>query len=155
MTELSTTELAVMELERTFGAPITTVYRAFTEEGAMRQWGVGTSYKNISLDMDVREGGVIHHRVTAKSDGSMWTFFGVYQTVEPERKIVYTFDWKTDWREPAMPSLVEIEFSESGESTDIKITHSELHPAAVPSTDTHWNEFLDLLGELIENKTLT
>lgn len=155
MTELTKSELAVMELERTFGAPLMTVYRAFTEEKAVRQWGCGRTYNNICLDMDVREGGVIHHRVATKSDGTIWTFFGVYEKVEPQRKIAYTFDWETDWREPSTPSLVEIEFSESGESTEIRITHSALHPAAVPSTDSHWNEFLDVLGELLDNKTLT
>jgi uncharacterized protein YndB with AHSA1/START domain len=155
MTELTKTEMAVVEIERTLGASIDTVYRAFTDAEAVSQWGIGITYDHINLDMDVREGGVIYQRVLAKADRSVWTFFGVYETVQPEKKLVYTFDWKTDWREPSTPSLVEIEFFEAGDSTDIKITHSAVHPDGVPSTESHWNEFLDLLSEFIDNKTIT
>lgn len=146
---------AVVEIKRTFKAPLDTVYRAFTEVEAVSQWGCGNRYENINLDMDVRPGGVIHHRVKAKEDGSRWTFFGVYQEVEPNTKLVYTFDWKTDWREDPTPSMVEINFIDQGEETEIQLSHSGVPGPGIPSTEAHWSEFLGLLGDLLEQKVIT
>ena len=147
--------LEVVEITRTFKADLDTVYRAFTEVGAVSQWGCGNRYENINLDMDVRRGGVIHDRVTAKEDGSPWTFFGVYREVEPNKKLVYTFDWKTDWREDPTPSMVEINFIDQGEQTEIQLSHSGVPGPGISSTEAHWSDFLGVLGELLEQKVIT
>jgi uncharacterized protein YndB with AHSA1/START domain len=148
MSQAIRTEEAV-EIKRIFDAPLKTVYKAFTEVEAVSQWGCGKTYKNISLDMDVRPGGVIHHRVKAKDDGSQWTFFGVYQEVETNKKLVYTFDWKTDWRESPTPSLVDIEFQSLGDTTEIQLLHSGVPGPGIPSTQKHWDEFLGVLEEFL------
>ena len=145
---------AVVEIEREFSAPLKTVWRAFTEAEAVSRWGVGHSYDNLSLDIDLREGGVIHHRVRAKKTGQLWTFHGVYYTIEPKRRLVYSFDWKSDWREAPMPSRVEIGFTDLGERTGVMLTHSQLFEPAAESTDVHWNEFLDLLEEMLAAKQI-
>ncbi len=148
MSEVIKTE-EVVEIKRTFNAPLETVYKAFTEVEAVSQWGCGHTYENINLDMDLRPGGVIHHRVKAKEDGSRWTFFGVYQEVETNGKLVYTFDWKTDWRASPAPSLVEIEFQGQGDRTEIQLSHSGVPGPGIPQTEKHWNEFLGVLDDLL------
>lgn len=147
MTEALKTE--VVEMIRTFNAPLAVVYRAFTEMEAVSKWGCGHTYENILLDMDVRPGGVIHHRVKSRKDGSLWTFFGVYQEVESNQKLAYTFDWKTDWREEPTPSMVEIEFFAKGDKTEIQLHHSGVPGPGIPSTEGHWNEFLGVLDDLL------
>jgi uncharacterized protein YndB with AHSA1/START domain len=147
MTEAVKTE--VVQLTRTFNAALETVYRAFTQVEAVSRWGCGRTYENINLDMDVRPGGVIHHRVKAINDGSRWTFFGVYQAVEDNKRLAYTFDWKTDWREIPTPSLVEIEFFDKGETTEIQLQHSGVPGPGIPSTEAHWSEFLEVLDEFL------
>ncbi len=153
MSEVIKTEEAV-EIKRTFKAPLETVYKAFTEIKAVSRWGCGHTYENINLDMDVRPGGVIHHRVKAKKDGSRWTFFGVYQEVEINKKLVYTFDWKTDWRASPTPSLVEIEFQDQGDATEIQLSHSGVPGPGIPETEKHWNEFLGVLEDLLTEGTI-
>ena len=148
MTEAVKTE--VVEMTRTFSAPLKIVYRAFTEMEAVSKWGCGHTYQNINLDMDVRPGGVIHHRVKAKKDGSRWTFFGVYQEVAEDKRLAYTFDWKTDWREIPTPSMVEIDFFAQGETTEIQLRHSGVPVPGIPSTEAHWNEFLEVLDDLLK-----
>jgi uncharacterized protein YndB with AHSA1/START domain len=140
----------VLEMKRTFNAPLERVYRAFTEAEAVSQWGCGRRYENVNLDMDVRPGGVIHHRVIAKDDRRLWTFFGVYQEVEPKVKLAYTFDWKTDWREAPSPSSVEISFSDLGDTTEIQMIHSGMPAPGIASTKSHWNEFMEVLEELLD-----
>ena len=154
MKELTKEEVLAVEIERSFNAPLDTVFRAFTEPDALGKWGVGRTYENISVDIDLRVGGVIYQRVLAKDDGVIWTFFGVYTEVEEQKKLAYTFDWKTDWREEPSPNSVEIEFFDRGDSTEIKIVHADVSLAAVETTKKHWAEFLDLLSELLEKKEI-
>lgn len=147
--------LEVFETTRSFSAPVDVVYRAFTEAEALGRWGVGKTYDNLALDLDVRPGGVIHHRVRVKESGVEWTYFGVYEVVEPNNKLAYTFDWKTDWRELPTPSLVELTFHDRGDRTELVLVHSRLPGPAMASTETHWAEFLDLLEEVLVCKELS
>lgn len=150
MTEKIEAAEAVFEQTRSFNAPVERVYRAFTEAERLVKWGCGTSYDNIILDVDARPGGVMYHRVTSKRDGSQWTFFGVYQQVERNRKLSYSFDWKMDWREPATPSLVELTFHDRGDHTELELRHSRMPEPALESTEQHWNEFIGVLDEQLE-----
>ncbi len=142
---------AVFEIKRQFSAPLKTVWRAFTEAEAVSRWGIGHRYEHLSMDIDLREGGVIHHRVRAKQTGDIWTFRGVYYAVDSMHRLVYSFDWKTDWREDPTPSRVEIVFADEGEHTIVTVTHAQLFEPAAASTREHWSEFLDLLEEMLES----
>jgi uncharacterized protein YndB with AHSA1/START domain len=149
MTEAIQEGLKVYEMTRSFSAPVDVVYRAFTETEALSKWGIGRTYDNLVLDLDVRPGGVLYHHVRTKESGAEWTFFGVYEEVVPNKKLVYTFDWKTDWREPPTPSLVELTFHDRGDTTELELAHAKLPEPAMASTETHWAEFLDLLEEML------
>jgi uncharacterized protein YndB with AHSA1/START domain len=155
MTETVQEGLEVFEDMRSFSAPVDVVYRAFTEAEALGKWGVGKIYDNLALGLDVRPGGVLYQRVRAKESSSEWTFFGVYEEVEPNKKLAYTFDWKTDWREAPTPSLVELTFHDRGDITELELTHSKLPEPAMAITETHWAEFLDLLEEMLVSKEIT
>lgn len=154
MSEMIEAPSAVLEMTRTFDAPVERVYRAFTESDRLAKWGCGTSYDNLAVDLDPRPGGVYHHRVKSKRDGSLWTFFGVFQEVEPNGKLSYSFEWKTDWREPATPSLVELTFHDQGEQTELEMRHSNMVEAALESTEQHWTEFTEVLAELLDSGQL-
>ena len=155
MTEAVQEGLEVYEMIRSFSAPVDVVYRAFTEPEALAQWGVGKTYDNLALDLDVRPGGVLFHRVRTKESENEWTFFGVYQEVEENKKLAYTFDWKTDWREPPTPSLVELTFHDQGDTTELEVAHSKLPQPAMESTETHWAEFLDLLEAKLVSREIS
>jgi uncharacterized protein YndB with AHSA1/START domain len=154
MTEAIQEELQVFEMKRSFSASIDRVYRAFTDVEALGKWGVGKTYDNLALDLDVRLGGVQYHRVRTKDTGDEWIFFGVYQEVEPNKKLAYTFDWKSDWRDAPTPSLVELTFHDRGDTTELELAHSKLPEPAIASTETHWTEFLDILEEKLTNNEL-
>ncbi|MDX1534496.1 MAG: SRPBCC family protein [Thermoplasmata archaeon] len=145
-----TEQLVTTEIRKDLPASVERTWRWFTEGDRVASWGCGHRYTHVAIDLDVREGGVYHHRVKGKEDGTPWTFHGVYQEVTGPHRLVYTFDWKSDWRDPPTPSLVEIDFAPSGEGTRVTVTHSQLPTMAVQSTDEHWNEFLGLLAELLQ-----
>ncbi|MFQ5904779.1 MAG: SRPBCC family protein [Candidatus Binatia bacterium] len=154
MTEAVGQELGVFETTRSFSAPVGVVYRAFTEKDALAKWGMGRSYDNLALDIDVRPGGAYYNRVLHKESGGEWTFFGVYQEVEANQKLSYTFDWKNDWREPPTPSLVELTFHNRGENTELVLVHSRMPEPGLASTERHWTEFLDVLEQMLVDKEL-
>ena len=141
--------MATFENKREFDAKVEKVYAAFTEAEDFARWGCGTMYDNIAFDIDPREGGVIHHRVRAKRDGSEWTFFGVYQELVPNEKLKYTFDWKQDWRQQPDPSIVDLVFESRGEKTVLKLNRSQIAEPAAASTETHWTDFLAVLDKIV------
>lgn len=135
-----------VDIDRTFAATKDRLWRMFTNPDDIAVWACGDWYDHITIDVDLRVGGVIHHRVTSRSDGSPWTFHGAYHEMIEGERLAYSFDWKTDWRDDFAPSLVAIDFSESGEGrASIHVTHSKMPPEAEESTRAHWGNFLDVL----------
>ena len=140
----------VVTIERSLNASTKKLWRYFVEPELMKIWGGGTSYDFIAIDADVRPGGVLHQRVATKDRTREFTFHGVYLDIEEARKLIHTFEWKDDWREPADPSLVTILFVEREEGSTLKIRHEGLSDDDAESSERHWSEFLDVLDSTLE-----
>ena len=151
MTTMTPADTVSVEIDRVFDATVERIWQMFTDPDELAAWGVGDWYEHLALDIDVRPGGVIHHRVRQLKDDSLWTFHGVYQAVEEKERLSYTFDWKTDWRQPHTPSLVDIVFSPTSDGkAKISMTHSDIpRGTAADSTKEHWNAFMDKMEELL------
>ncbi|SCB59280.1 Uncharacterized conserved protein YndB, AHSA1/START domain [Rhizobium aethiopicum] len=79
---------------RTFDAPPSTVYRAWSQPELFRRWWVPKSVPGISLvscDMDVRTGGKYRLEFGAGGSDTM-AFYGKYLEVVPNERIVWTND---------------------------------------------------------------
>ncbi len=151
MTTMAEAGTVSVEIDRVFDATVERIWKMFTDPDELAVWGAGDWYEHIILDLDLRPGGVIHHRVKQLSDDSLWTFHGVYEEVEENTRLAYTFDWKTDWREAHTPSLVAIDFSPTDDGkAAVHVTHSDVPPGpAADSTKEHWKAFLDKLEEML------
>ena len=56
-----------------FSTPtIDRIWQMFTDPEEIKVWGCGAWYEHVEIDFDLRLRGVLHHRVTAKNDGSPW-----------------------------------------------------------------------------------
>ena len=97
-----------VEIDRVFDATVERLWHMFTDPAELAIWGCGDWYDHVDMDLDLRVGGILHHRVTTKDDGTPWTFHGAYHEIEGNRRLVYSFDWKTDWREAWSPSIVSL-----------------------------------------------
>ena len=87
---------------RTFAAPPELVYRAFTEPELYRQW-LGPKRLVMTIkQMDVRPGGSWRY-IHSDEQGNEYGFHGVYHTVEPNRRLVDTFEFE------GMPGHVSLE----------------------------------------------
>jgi uncharacterized protein YndB with AHSA1/START domain len=134
----------VLVIERTFAAPATAVFDAFTDEDVMRRWWHARSdWSTPEASVDLRVGGAVRV-VMRDTDGDDHGGGGLYTVVDRPRRLVFTWTW--DRSEEARETLIEIEFVESGGSTTVTFTHSSLlDEASVRDHEDGWNRCFDNL----------
>jgi uncharacterized protein YndB with AHSA1/START domain len=137
----------VVEIERTFNAPVARVWRALTDVDQMRQWYFDLKEfrpeVGFEFEFVVEHGGNSYHHLCQINE------------VIPQKKIAYTWRYKG---EPGN-SLVAIELFREGEKTRLKLTHEGLEsfprtPAyARQNFEQGWNAIIGTeLKEFLERK---
>jgi len=78
------------------------------------------------------------------------TVVGEFVELVPNRRLVFTYGWE-DGRMGVLPgsTTVEIDLSEDGGVTTLRLTHRGLPPAAVDDHDRGWAYFLGALRDAI------
>jgi uncharacterized protein YndB with AHSA1/START domain len=77
-----------VEVIRTFDAPRSLVYRAWTEPELMKRWTLGYPGWTMPVcEMDVRPGGRFRWVWRSEEDGTEFGFHGVYQVVDPPVRV--------------------------------------------------------------------
>jgi uncharacterized protein YndB with AHSA1/START domain len=109
-----------LKLERTLDAPVERVWSALTEAGEIARWyGPGDDFRIEVLEWECRVGGryrvAMHHK-----DGQTHTCFGVFEDLEPNRRIAYTWSWEG---QPPMDTMVTFALAAEGDRTRLDFTH--------------------------------
>lgn len=108
---------------RTFDAPASNVFRAWSVPELFQRWWVPRSVSDLSLvscDMDVRTGG--KYRLEFSTGGSdTMTFYGKYLEVVPNERIVWTND---EGEEGAVTTVI---FEDQGGKT--RLCFHEVYPS--------------------------
>jgi len=85
----------VLEMERLIPAPPERVFEYWTEPELVAKWFGPGEFDVPSSDLDLRPGG--KWRTTIRSpEGQLRTVSGVYSTIEPPRRLVFTWAWDDD-----------------------------------------------------------
>jgi uncharacterized protein YndB with AHSA1/START domain len=136
-------------VRRTFEAPVAKVFRAWSDPSMAKRWSWGPEFDTVSIDLDCQTGGTWRQHVHDRNTGENFFFEGVFQEVVPNRKLVHTFHFTSDrgYNEP--PSLVTIEFSERGATTDVVLTHTQLAESKSKETTKGWEEIFGVIDGLI------
>ncbi len=141
---------AVVEVRRTFAAPLEKVFAAWTNPAMMTKWFArGTEKNSISrMEADVRVGGEYHVNVR-DPEGKTYHISGTYREVRPPEKLVFTWVWED---QPNFPeTLVTIQLRRLGQSsfTELILKH-ELLPAELRADHNKgWIACLDLLEKAL------
>lgn len=109
-----------VRVTRSFNAPAKLVYRAYTEPKLMTQWLLGPPGWSMPVcEMDVREGGAYRWRWRNDEDGKEFGFHGIFQKVEPNKKLVHTefYDPGDVGGDMGDGALITVEFVEKGAIT--------------------------------------
>ncbi|HVV89952.1 MAG TPA: SRPBCC domain-containing protein [Solirubrobacterales bacterium] len=144
MSEPAASETLV--IERTFDAPATAVFDAFTDEEVMRRWWhARRDWTTSEASVDLRVGGAV--RVVMRDlDGDPHGGGGNYTEVDRPHRVAFTWTWDRGERE----TLIEIDFRESNGATAVTFTHSNLDD--VESARDHedgWNRCFDNLDRAL------
>jgi uncharacterized protein YndB with AHSA1/START domain len=142
-------ELEVV-MVRTFRAPVTRVYEAYTRPEHIRQWWGPRGRELVTCEMDFRPGGAWRF-VQRAPDGSEHGFRGEYREIVPNKSITQTFEYE------GMSGHVSVEtvrFLGDDTATTVR-THtvfaSQEDRDGMVSSGMEWgaNESMDRLAELV------
>ena len=132
-----------LEIRRTLAASRERVFDAWTRAEELRKWFAPGPLTTAVAESDLRVGGL--YRITMRGpDGKEHTVRGVYQIVDPPKRLVFT--WKWDDKPSAGESTVTVEFNERGRSTEVVLRHEGLPNEKEVAEHTHgWNGCLEKL----------
>jgi uncharacterized protein YndB with AHSA1/START domain len=132
-----------LTLKRRFNAPAEKVYAAWTQPAQIAQW-FGPDAGGVShAEADVRTGGR-YTVIFQTEDGEEHHVSGVYREVVPNRRLVFTWAWRST---PERESLVTILIEPQGEDSLFTLIHEQFFDE--PARDRHrdgWSASLDKLA---------
>lgn len=138
-----------LSLTRTFPVAPEKVWQAWTDPRGLKQW-FGPDEGEVTIaQTDVRVGGRFHI-VFSTLDGEQHDVSGTYREVEPHRKLVFTWAWKST---PERESLVTLTFRPSGSGTEFNMLHEQFFDAA--ARDRHafgWGGAFVKLARFLQEK---
>jgi uncharacterized protein YndB with AHSA1/START domain len=136
---------------RTFDAPPSMVYRAWSQPELFRRWWMPKSASGVSIvscDMDVRTGGKYRLEFSAGGPDTM-AFYGKYLEVVPNERIVWTND------EGEEGAITTVTFEDQGGKT--LVNFHEVYPSsealeeALQGSAVALPEQLEQLDELLSS----
>ncbi len=128
MAPASQTRTPSLRLTRVLAAPRDKVFRAWTTPAELKRWAAPGAMTTAVAEVDLQVGGRYRIHMQAP-DGTVHQVTGVYQAVEPPRRLVYTWAWETGAEKGE--SLITVEFLERGAAqTEVILTHERF-----PSTE--------------------
>jgi uncharacterized protein YndB with AHSA1/START domain len=143
MLQESKMSTAKAEVSRLIDAPVNAVFRAWTDPKQMVQWMGPDNVTCERVELDVRPGGA--YVIEMKAPQGEHTATGVYKEVIPNKKLVFTWEWKDG---TVKNSQITVTFAGQGTGTLVTILH-EMLPTQ-DSADQHakgWTGCLNGLSE--------
>jgi uncharacterized protein YndB with AHSA1/START domain len=138
---------AELSLSRSYPVPPEKVWRAWTEAQALSRWfPPGDGGVLATADIDLRAGG--HWRIAFSTpDGESHEVSGVYQEVVPQRRLVFTWAWKST---PERVSRIRIELKPTPAGTELNFVHDRFFDEQARVNHARgWPTALDKLGRFL------
>ena len=133
----------VLRIERTFNAPASKVFEAWTSPEVLRRWWHAEhSWETTIAEVEVRVGGAIHLVMRNPADGAEYAGRGEFTILEPPRRLAFTWAWEN---EPSARQLVEVELTDHGERTTVVMTHTGLPDDETDDYRDGWQNSFDNL----------
>jgi uncharacterized protein YndB with AHSA1/START domain len=114
-----------LTLKRRFNAPPAKVFAAWIDPEKVKRWMGPGEVKALSVESDPRVGGRYRWLMQAPS-GEQHDVSGVYREVIPDRKLVFTWAWKST---PERETLVTVEIKPDGTGSIMTLTHEQFFDA--------------------------
>ena len=127
----ATTAKPSLTIKRRFNAPPEKVFAAWTDPEKVKRWMGPGAVEVMRAECDLRVGG--RYRWLMKSpDGEEYDVSGVYREVVANKKLVFTWAWKST---PERESLVTLTFKDDDGGTVMTLVHEQFFDEA--ARDSH------------------
>ncbi|WP_237215143.1 SRPBCC family protein [Falsiroseomonas oryziterrae] len=135
-----------LTLVRRFRAPPARVWAAWTKPEVMVLWFGPHHTRAEHAEADLRLGG--RFRVALREDnGERHEVTGLYQEIEPERRLVFSWNWVST---PERVSRVTVVLREVPDGTEVTLTHDRFTDADTATRHRRgWTESLERLETLL------
>lgn len=150
-----------LQLERTFEAPRSLVWKAWTDPKLIKQWWGPEHFTGSFAKNDLKVGGKFLYAMRAPDKKDYWST-GSYLEIQPERKIVVTdsfsnrkgeiVDPKTYGMPPDMPRemLVTVIFEEiAPNQTKVSIKQAGMPASMMKDATSGWSTSLDKFAKIL------
>ncbi len=158
------TDLPVYELERTFDAPRSLVWRTWTEPKLLATW-YGPNVETIIHKLDVKPGGLWLNEMKW-GENSHYQRAEYVEVDEPEKLVCLMSNTDADWNTIPNPMMADwplkllttVTFTEASGGTDMRLTwvpheasdaEIQCFAAAMAGADKGWAAGMELLEKLL------
>jgi uncharacterized protein YndB with AHSA1/START domain len=138
----------MLQIKRTYRAPIRAVFEAWTSEEVIRRWWeLEHGWDTTRAELDLRVGGAVRVVMRDPHKDIEYGGGGTYTEVEPPTRLAFTWIWDGDTRR----TLIEIDLEETGGATTVRFTQRDLwDEEALRSHEEGWTKILDNLGRMLD-----
>ncbi len=137
-------------VRKTIRADTGRVFDAWTKPASLKKWWGPGAIRCTGAEIDLRVGG--SYRIANEyPDGKVVWIGGVFEVVEPPRRLVYT--WRLEAHSPAT-ELVTVRFEARGPDTEVIILHQRIGDKTL--RDGHeegWTACLDGLAAYLDGQS--
>ena len=133
-----------LTLRRHYPVGCEKVWRAWTQPEALKAWFGPDEIVEVPLaEVDLRVGG--RFRVTMRAaDGETHDVSGTYLEIVPERKLVFSWAWRST---PERVSRVTVRLAPDGQGCELVLLHEQFFDEAAREGHRHgWTGAVDKLG---------
>ncbi len=134
-----------LTLEREFAHPVEAVFKAWTDQDALRKWMGPTGFTAPDTEFDARVGGVYIIPMVSP-DGNTHTARGVIKELVPNRRLAITWAWDQDEGSAGQQMEIALDFLPT--KTGTKLVLHQTNFADETARDMHgqgWGGCLDSL----------
>jgi uncharacterized protein YndB with AHSA1/START domain len=147
MAQSITQDKPSLHLTRHYSASPEKVWRAWTDPQALSAWFGPGDTAVTQAELDVRVGG--RYTIAFRTqDGEQHQVSGVYEEVQANRKLCFTWAWKST---PDRVSLVTIELRPARDGTELELRHERFFDEAARASHQHgWTATLEKLEQFVQ-----
>jgi len=149
--------LQMFRMETTFPLPSSTVFEAWTNEAAVKQWWGPRGFTNVLCSLQPQEGGLIliHMR---SPDGMRFPVAGMYHTVDHPRRLSFSLQAFDDGSGHQLETMNTVSFEESGSGTKMNLQSTITMASftameALADMQESWRQSLGRLEEFLNTKS--
>lgn len=134
-----------LTLRRHYRATADKVWRAGTDPQALKHWFGPDEIVAVPIaEIDLRVGGRFRMAMLA-ADGETHDVSGTYLEVEPQRKLVFSWAWRST---PELESRVTVRIEPDDQGCELVLLHEQFFDEAAREGHTHgWSGALAKLGK--------